>query len=57
MFYSIATQGPLEALVGLLFGTAYGALVAFLPARDQLYKIGLPGKLILRDYFQENMTS
>ena len=25
--------------------------------RDQLYKIGLPGKSILRDYFQENMTS
>ena len=25
--------------------------------RDQLYKIGLPGKLILGDYFQENMTS
>lgn len=30
---SIIFQGPLEALVGLLFGTAYGALVAFLPAR------------------------
>ena len=26
-------------------------------ARDQLYKIGLPGKSILEDYFQENMTS
>ena len=26
-------------------------------ARDQLYKIGLPGKLILRDYFQENTRS
>ena len=25
--------------------------------RDQLYKICLPGKSILRDYFQENMTS
>ena len=25
--------------------------------RDQLYKIGLPGKSILRDYFQDNMTS
>ena len=25
--------------------------------RDQLYKIGLPGKLILGDYFQENRTS
>ena len=25
--------------------------------RDQLYKIGLPGKSILGDYFQENMTS
>ena len=24
--------------------------------RDQLYKIGLPGKSILGDYFQENMT-
>ena len=22
-----------------------------------MYKIGLPGKLILRDYFQENVTS
>ena len=30
---SIIFQGPLEALVGLVFGTAYGALVAFLPAR------------------------
>ena len=26
-------------------------------SRDQLYKIGLPGKSILGDYFQENMTS
>ena len=26
-------------------------------ARDQLYKIGLPGKWILGDYFQENRTS
>ena len=26
-------------------------------ARNQLYKIGLPGKSILGDYFQENMTS
>ena len=26
-------------------------------ARDQLYKRGLPGKSILGDYFQENMTS
>ena len=25
--------------------------------RDELYKIGLPGKSILRDYFQENRTS
>ena len=25
--------------------------------RDQLYKIGLPGKSILGDYFQENRTS
>ena len=25
--------------------------------RDQLYKIGLPRKSILGDYFQENMTS
>ena len=25
--------------------------------RDQLYRIGLPGKLILGDYFQENMNS
>ena len=25
--------------------------------RDQLYKIGLPGKSILRDHFQEKMTS
>ena len=25
-------------------------------ARDQLYKIGLPGKSILGDYFQENRT-
>ena len=25
--------------------------------RDQLYKIGLPGKYILGDYFQENRTS
>ena len=25
--------------------------------RDQLYKIGLPGKSILEDYFQENMNS
>ena len=25
--------------------------------RDQLYKIGLPGKSILGDYFQENVTS
>ena len=24
--------------------------------RDQLYEIGLPGKLILGDYFQENRT-
>ena len=24
---------------------------------DELYKIGLPGKSILGDYFQENMTS
>ena len=31
--------------------------LAYDDARDQLYKIGLPGKLILRDYFQENMTS
>ena len=31
---SIIFQGPLEAFVGLLFGTAFGALVAFLPARD-----------------------
>ena len=31
---SIIFQGPLEAVVGLLFGTAYGALVAFLPARN-----------------------
>ena len=30
---AIIFQGPLEALVGLLFGTAFGALVAFLPAR------------------------
>ena len=26
-------------------------------SRDELYKIGLPGKLILRDYFQENTRS
>ena len=36
-------------------------LVAFVvlaaDARDQLNKIGLPGKWILEDYFQENMTS
>ena len=33
---SIIFQGPLEAVVGLLFGTAYGALVAFLPARPRI---------------------
>ena len=27
------------------------------PARDQLYKMGLPGKLILGGYFQANVTS
>ena len=27
-----------------------------LPFRDQLYKIGLPGKSILRDHFRENRT-
>ena len=27
------------------------------PSRDQLYKIGLPGKSIIRDYFRENRTS
>ena len=39
----------------------YPANVDLLPAveprRDQLYKIGLPGKSILGDYFQENRTS
>ena len=29
----------------------------FVAPRDQLYEIGLPGKLILGDYFQENRTS
>ena len=34
-------------------GPAYGMSTI----RDQLYKIGLPGKSILGDYFQENRTS
>ena len=38
-------------------GGSEGSATARTLSRDQLYKIGLPGKLILRDYFQENMTS
>ena len=31
--------------------------VARSKSRDELYKIGVPGKTILGDYFQENRTS
>ena len=31
--------------------------VARSKSRDELYKIGVPGKSILGDYFQENRTS
>ena len=41
-------QGPMSEC-GLAEATTKAAAL-----RDQLYKIGLPGKLILGDYFQEN---
>ena len=37
-------------------GTLAVEVVARVPLWRQLYKIGLPGKLILKDCFQENMT-
>ena len=46
------TQGPLVNKNQLNDVTAFVE-----DARDQLYKIGLPGKSILGDYLQEKMTS
>ena len=43
-------QGPLEALVGLLFGTAYGVMVAFLPAKPKVDQ--QPGKA--EDWFDNS---
>ena len=48
---AIIFQGPLEALVGLVFGAAYGALVAFLPARPPAGQSADPGLDLLRVVF------
>ena len=67
-FYTIASRLRVTTdrlsvfLVGFLIGAFLAVLAHYsrsraAAARDQLYKIGLPGKSILGDYFQENRTS